>query len=259
MCCHDPFLECLKSAGYSVVRTPRADLAPLQLLMRAGRDLERLGELGAVMQARRQAPLPEVCRDRPAAAISGRRTGAIEAGAGLSLLAGILAAMAGRSLEIGTAYRRAASVSFAFDDVREDAVSVADLDAWLVGARVASSGRFVARLLDSDDLFVITSLVKSRSFSVEVTDEDGAEVSVDLPVIHQLAGAQVAVTTEGGGSSRLTYQGRTALGFGFRAVRLFYDDGRYTAFKPLRPGDAALRGAASPDWLVPAQGFARLA
>ena len=259
MWCHDPFLECLKSAGYSVVRTPRTDLAPLQLLMRAGRDLERLGPIDAVLTARRSVPLPEIAGDCPAPAMSGRRTGRLDTGTGLSLLAGFLGAMAGRPLDVDAAYSRAVRVSFIFDNVHEESVSLVELDAWLAGARVTSSGGCAARLLDSDDLFVTTSVLKSRSFAVESESEGTAGVELSTPLMQQLVAAHVTVTGATGGASRLTYGGRVPLGFGFRAVRLFYEGGRYTSFKPLRPGDAALRVAASPDWLVPAQGFARLA
>ena len=45
MLCSDPFLSYLKSYGYSVIRLPRLDIAPLQLLVQQGRNLDRLGDV----------------------------------------------------------------------------------------------------------------------------------------------------------------------------------------------------------------------
>ena len=44
-------------------------------------------------------------------------------------------------------------------------------------------------------------------------------------------------------TSKLTFEGSVPLVFGFKAVRLYYDEGRYTAFKPVEAGDAAMRRA----------------
>ena len=41
----DPFIQALKSFGYLTVRLPKADIAPLQILSKNGKDLERLGFL----------------------------------------------------------------------------------------------------------------------------------------------------------------------------------------------------------------------
>ena len=49
MWCSDPFLSVLKQYGYNVVRLPRTGIKPLQILMRAGSDLDRLGDLTTIM------------------------------------------------------------------------------------------------------------------------------------------------------------------------------------------------------------------
>lgn len=260
MWCADPFLECLKASGYSVVRSPRADLAPLQLLLRNGRDLEQLGAIDAVFTAGLQAPVPEVSCDRPALAISGHRTGTLDAGTGLTLLATLLAALAGGPVAIEAAFRCARRLAFTFEEVLEDAVSIVDLDAYLAGARVTARAGCVAQLLDADDLYVTTAVVKSRGFTLDVAGDDGADVKVDVPLLQHLVGGRVSVSRSATSSARVTYRGRLPLGFGFRAVRLFYEDGRYSAFRPHPWGTAALRAAGpTPDWLSPSQGFARIA
>jgi hypothetical protein len=260
MWCSDPFLQCLAAYGYSVVRVPRADLAPLQLLLRTGSSLERLGPLHAVLVGAPGTPPPSVLGDQPAPALSGLRTGVLDAGTGLTFLSTILEALAGRPVAIEACYRRARRVSFIFEDVLEDSISLVDLDRYLAHARIGRNNGSLGRLLDADDLYVTTAVLKSRAFSLKVTDEDGADLQVDVPVLQQVLGARVSVGSDATGELALTYRGAVRLGFGFRAVRLFYEDGRYSAFKPLRPGTAGLRGAAfvRPDWLAPSRGFARV-
>jgi len=259
MWCQDPFLSCLKAFGYSVVRLPGADLAPLQLLMRLGRDLERLGPVATVLVPGRHVPIPPVVHERPAPALSGQRTAALDGGLGLSLLAALVAGLGGKPAALHSLYNRAERVSFEFSEVTEDSVTLADLDQYLADARVNPRSRHVAALLDADDLYVTTAVVKSRSFGVVASDEEGLSVDLDLSALQASVGANIHVGGNGAGRAGVTYEGLLPLAFAFRAASLFYDGGRYQAFKPLHPGDAALsRRADSPEWYQSESAFAPL-
>ncbi|HSK10158.1 MAG TPA: hypothetical protein VK911_11320 [Vicinamibacterales bacterium] len=259
MWCQDPFLSALKAFGYSVVRLPRPDLAPLHLLARLGRDLEELGRLQVVLPPGRHVPVPTVVIGRPCPALSGQRSASLDAGLGLSLLASIVSSLGGSPQVVRLLGRRARRVTFEFGEVEEDGVALAELDQYLADAHVNARARHVARLLESDDLYVTTSIVKSRSFAVSATDEGGVELEFDVPAVGALAGAEVKVSGAAVGATTLRFEGQQPLGFGFRALRLFYDSGRYTAFKPLRPGQLALaRDAANPEWYQCDGAFARV-
>jgi hypothetical protein len=64
-------LEALRSFGYSVIRLPRADVAPLQLLAKRGGTLDRIGDLATVILPGDSVPLPPIRKDTPAANLSG--------------------------------------------------------------------------------------------------------------------------------------------------------------------------------------------
>jgi hypothetical protein len=259
MWCQDPFLSCLRAFGYSVVRLPGADLAPLQLLMKLGRELERLGPVEAVLAPGRHVPLPPIVRDRPAPALSGQCTAALDGGLGLSRLASLVAGLGGKPTGLHALYNQSATVTFEFTEVSEDSLALADLDQYLADARVNSRSRHVAALLDADDLYVTTAVVKSRSFGVIASDEEGTSLALDVPVVQAAVGANVHVGGNGSGRMAVTYEGLLPLAFAFRAVRLFYDGGRYQAFKPLHPSEAALsRQPASPQWYQSESAFAPL-
>ena len=259
MWAQDPFLSCLKAFGSSVVRLPGADLAPLQLLMRLGRDLERLGPVETVLVPGRHVPLPHIVYERPAPALSHQRTAALDGGLGLSLLASLIAGLGGKPVAVQALYRQAETVTFEFDEVTEDSLTLADLDQYLADARVNPRSRHVAALLDADDLYVTTAVVKSRRFGVLVSDENGSSLELDVPGLQAAVGTNVRVGVGGSGRTGVTYEGLLPLAFAFRAVRLFYDGGRYQAFKPLHAGDAALaRRSDSPEWYRSESAFAPL-
>ena len=52
----------------------------------------------------------------------------------------------------------------------------------------------------------------------------------------KLWGGNIGVTTNSNSDSKVTYTGTIPLGFGFKAVRLFYDNGEYQRFDPAADG-----------------------
>lgn len=239
--CRDPFLSSLQEFGYCVVRLPVADLGPLELMLRKGDDLERLGRISIVFVPGPYVALPHVTRGRPAASISGRRTGHLDAGVGLSLLGGVIAAMGGSQIGLDDTYRAAHSIAFEFTDVIEDSVDLAAIDQWLADASINRRSSYLAALLDAGNVYVTTAVIKSRSLTVEARDEQGAALSLQVPALQHAANGRLSVSQAAGNTAAVVYTGKTPLSFGFKAVRLFCDDGRYAAFEPLEPGEAGLR------------------
>ena len=236
MWCSDPFLNYLKAYGYCIIRLPKADVRPLQIFARRGRDLERLGELSTLLQAGSAVPLPPVSENTPTANISGRRTGDLSIGIGISILNNILGAMSASGMNLDAQYKQAKSAVFEFSNVLEDKVELAHLDQYLANADVNPFSRYIGALLESDMLYVTTATLKSRKFTIEAKKSDGTALSLPIPEIQSIVGGNVKVSGQAEVSSTLTFEGNTSLVFGFQAVQLFYDQGRYTAFEPLQSG-----------------------
>jgi hypothetical protein len=254
MWCNDPVLTLLKSSGYNAIRLPKADCRPLQIMSRSGKDLNRLGELTTLLVAGSEVGPPPIDSDVPAATISGSRTSDLSLGIGLTILGNILGAMGGSKLGLSASYQAAKTVAFEFQEVLEDKVSIALLDQYLGQADVNPFSRYVADLLESDEVYVTTATIKSRKFVVEAKVSEKQALSVDVPVLQEAVGGNVTVSSQGGSSSKIAYEGKIPLVFGFQAVRLYYKDGRYTSFKVLEPEDAAMRELGS----VPSDGADRL-
>lgn len=244
MICNDPFITYLKAFGYTTIRLPKADFRPLQLLVLQGKDLDRLGDLATVLVTGSNIPLPPISENSQAANISGQRTSDLSIGLGLSILGSILGAMGGSKLSLDVAYKQAKSAVFEFQDVLEDRIEVTKLDQFLADADVNPFSRHVADLLESDALYVTTATIKSTKFTVQAKQSDGTALQVSVPVIQQIVGGNVKVSGESEVTSKVTYEGTIPLVFGFQAVQLFYDQGQYTRFEPLPPGNVAARGLA---------------
>jgi hypothetical protein len=231
----DPFLTYLRSFGWNTVRFPKADLQPLEVLTKDGRDLERFGQLSTIMIGDGTIAIPKPNVNKPAADINGQRTSDLKIGTGLTILGSIISAMGGSPIGLDVNYKRGNSIAFEYSAVYQDNIEVAALDQYLGSADINPYSRYAAKLLESDKVYVITSTIKSKKFTVGLNGSSGTEVKLNVPEIQALVGANVKVSSENKESSKLSYEGNIPLIFGFQAVRLFYDNGRYTAFKPAEP------------------------
>ncbi|MDB5311352.1 MAG: hypothetical protein JWO38_5554 [Gemmataceae bacterium] len=239
--CNDPFVTYLNSIGFNAIRLPRANFKPLQILSKEGKDLTWLGDVSDVFVPGPDTRLPAVQANEPAGEFSGRRSGQLKVGLGVSLLGSIIGAMGGSKLGLDVAYKQANNITFEFSNVSIDSVAPAQLDKFLGGSDVNPTSVSVGKLLDADAVYVVTRVVKSAKFIVEGTNSRGTGVTLSVPAIQGAVQGDVKVSAEDAASTRVSYQGKTPLAFGFQAVQLYYENGAYTAFKPLEAGHVAAR------------------
>jgi hypothetical protein len=238
--CSDPTITYLKGLGFSVVRLPRPDMRPLQLLADHDGELSNLGELGTIMKEG-NVRAPPLKLDMAGPTLAGKQASTLSLGLGLSVLGTVLGAMGAGKLGLDVAYKSASKVIFEFTETLRDEVEIAALDKFLGAADVDPAARGVGQLLDADDVYVVTATLKSRKITVSSTDSSGTEVTLKVPEIKEIVGANVSVSASQEASAKITYEGKIPLIFGFQAVRLFYDEGRYTSFEPLNAGAMAAR------------------
>jgi hypothetical protein len=244
MFCTDPLLGALKQYGYNVVRLPRADIRPLQILARRKTDLETYGSLATTLDPAATG-VPTIAENVAVANIAGKqvRTGAIGAKLGVSMLGGVVSAMGGSPVGMDASYEQASTVEFEFQDVTEDSIEIAALDLYLSAAKVNPNARAVAQLLENDAICVITRTLKARTLKVDAKDSSNRALALDADKIQNIVGAKVKVSGGSDSTSGVTFQGNTPLVFAFQAVQLVYRDGQFVKFDPLAPGAAAMRGA----------------
>lgn len=242
--CKDPSITMLKSKGYNIVQLPKADLRPTQLLVRNGKRLQRIGELASVFTADPGAPLPPITADQPSTSVAGQKSAAIDAQIGIRILGGLISALGGSQLGLTVGYQRARTIQFEFSDTLENNMQPALLDQFLAGAMISPFARAVKDMLESDDIYVITSTLKGSKINVVATDSNSNNLEIDVPVVQQAIGANVKLSSSGASAVTVSYEGKIPLVFGFQAIRLIFDDGRYRTMKPVDAGSVVLEAAA---------------
>jgi hypothetical protein len=239
MFCQNPYITSLKQRGYNIIRLPRHDFYPLALLAREGdRDLSQMGRITEILV---DAEPPATHLDVPAAGISGTRTNTLNVGIGLDILGTILGAMGGGQLGLNAKFGKIQGVSFEFPEVFLDRIDIIDLDKYLAKGTLTHDTRYVSELLNRDELYVVTDVIKSRKFCIDIGSSGSAGAEVNVPAIQQVVGAKIKVSGESTESTRIFFEGDTPLAFGFRARRLIYDGGAYLRVETVKPGSVTAK------------------
>ena len=239
----DQSIAFLKQYGYSVFRFPRASAQPLELMHREGKDMTRLGMVLDLVSSG-ALPAPTVNRDaNPGIDIEGKETSKVNVAIGVNILGSFIAAFGGGNMGLDVAFNKAKTVTFKYTGVMEDTVDVLSLEKFIKAARVSPhipSGT-LDKLLD-DEVYVVTSVLKTKKILVNAHGESGAAVKVDVPVIQQAAGGNVKVDTAGGRDSQVAFDGPVPVAFAFQAVQLVFDDsGEFLTTQQLQAGEVAAR------------------
>ena len=244
----DQSITFLRSNGFSVFRFPRASAQPLELMHRNGKDLTRLGMVPDLVTPGDQ-PAPDVRRDSaPGIDIEGKETSKVNVAIGLSILGSFIGALGGGKLGLDAAFNKARTITFQYAGVMEDAVDVLGLEKFIKAGRVSPHipAGTLEKLLD-DEVYVVTSVLKTKKIIVSAQGENGSTVKVDVPIIRQAVGGNLNVQPTGTQESRVAFDGPVPVAFAFQAVQLVFDDsGEFLTTQQLPAGDAAARTLASP-------------
>jgi hypothetical protein len=234
----DPFLSALKDVGLSVVRLPRPNLGPLGVLVKEGNRLTYTGKLQELTISEESAP--KVTTNQDAVGISGGSTRALDVSLGVSLLKGWLGAMGSKNIGIESSFKNASSLKFTFPEVLVDTVSSIGIDIYLARSSINPDARQLTKLFEEKRVYLITLAAKTRRLSVEAQSDMQGGAALDVPLLQDVVGGTVKVSASQGATNVVTYEGPTPVYFGFQALRLFYNEGRYQGWKPMKPGDAAI-------------------
>jgi hypothetical protein len=239
----DQSITFLRSFGYSVFRVPRLSAQPLELLHRNGKDLTRLGGVTDLV-AGGSVPIPAVHREsRPGIDIEGVESSKVNVSIGLNILGSFIGALGGGNLGLSLGFKRAKSVTFKYAAVTEDSVDVLALEQFIKAGRINEHvpAGTIDKLID-DEVYAITSVLKTNRIIVSAQGETADSVALDVPVLQAAVGANVKVHAEGALASHITFEGPLAIAFAFQAVQLVFDEsGVLLTTEQLTAGDAAAR------------------
>jgi|WetSurMetagenome_2_1015567.scaffolds.fasta_scaffold337807_1 hypothetical protein len=229
---NDPLMSLLKQTGYNTVRLPRESIEPLQLYSRKGNQLTFLGSLSEAFVSKRNVSLPTIQRDKSVSKIDGKRSGQLNLAIGISLLSGILEGLGGSAIGLSEHFKNAKSVTFEYNNVKEDLIDLVQLDRFLNDCDIDPLSKVIGKMLDADEIRVTTSTIKSNKFSIIPTSASESQFKADIPNVKKTVGAKVKVSSSSNDSTKITFEGEKPLVFGFKVLRLFYDKGMLTKIEP---------------------------
>lgn len=240
----DPFVKLLRGIDFVPLRLPRAGVQPLMLASLDGKELTLLGNLADTMEEG-GPPAPEIVTDiETAGTVERTRTSHMKLSVGLGVVQNLVAGITGNAIDVSHHFQGASTLALELGGVTVDRVDLVKVDRYLSQIAIHRDNRHLRKLLITGRCAVLTATARCRRYVVSALREDGSGLAIDTPVLQQAAGGALRISRAAGDSSRIVYEGPSALTFGIQAARLFYTlDGRYSAFRPL-PTEGAARGPA---------------
>lgn len=215
----DPSLTYLNKLGYNVVRLPRTGIEPLDVI---GRDqaVQWLGPIAEIWKSALPQPAPGP--PKPATAVNGQRTDALDVSVGLGILKNALAAFGASAPSLDTAYKSARSVQFSYSNVTIVSVSPFAAGNYLAKGDLATDNPVVRNYFLSGKAaaWLIVEVLRSNSITVTATDSHGVEVGVDLPAIQNVLDAKIDVKPSNAANTTITFSGPDAVTFGFAVQQI---------------------------------------
>jgi hypothetical protein len=234
----DPSMTYLNKLGYNVVRLPRTGIEPMDVI---GRDetMQWLGSIDTIWTS--AIPKPQPGPPKPASAVNGQRSDALDLSVGLGILSNTLAAFGASAPSLDVAYKSAHSVQFSYSNVTIVSVAPFVAGSYLAKGDLQSDNPAVRNyfLSGKATAYLIVEVLKSNSITVTATDSHGVAVGVDLPAIEGIVDAKIGVKPSNAANSTVTFTGPEAVTFGFAVQQIARVGDAWTLHGAAPSGDIA--------------------
>lgn len=226
----DPSVSKLNDLGYNVIKVPRTDIAPLDLL---GRDdpkspLRKFGTISTFWKT--SAPIPMPGPSSIAASLNNTHSNKLDLGFGLDLLTGVLAVFGASAPSLDLSHTSAKSLEFNYTGVTTVSIDTGILGDYLTDGALAFTNpetkhRFLSQGSDQgSEVYIITEVIRATSITVTATDDHGNGVSLSAPEINGVLGGKVSVKPSASTNSAVTFESATTpptpAAFGFKSLKL---------------------------------------
>lgn len=229
--CKDPRLTYLNELGYNVVRLPRKGILPLGVIGNDNDSKSWLGTLDQIWQTDVAPPKPGA--PQTVSGLAGQKTSDLKLSLGLEILANILSGMLGTSApSLDVSYKGATALQFTFKDVQS-----VGIDPFIIGNFLAQGdikpNPFVKRFFTGQKritALVVTEVLQAKSIGVTAKRDRNTELSVKVPDIKGIVGANVNVTAANAAQTEVIYEGPDYLAFGYKAFGIGRTNGQWNIY-----------------------------
>ncbi len=218
----DSFKKYLEDAGFNLVKIPRANLAPLQLLSREKGKLERIGDIDDMfLKGDYPKPFVEYGVAVPSELRGGSDT-LVKARLGAKFLSFFLKFIHGEDAAVNVGGEHQAELNYELIQPEIDEVFKIKVDAFLNHAGIIQEkGTYHERLFNGD-VFIITQVLKSNGILVSGLKGNQAGLGASIPEVNQLASIDFEVHCKSGKTLEIKHKSDTKLVFAVQAAQIQY-------------------------------------
>lgn len=178
-------MESLRQMGYTLLSMPSSEIRPLLLLAKTSRgEVINLHAAADELFLPNNVAMPPVSADVSLpASISSNEILDLKVDSNFSLVKGLIqlfssGAKADFSLE------KTKTVAFKLNEPKKNFISILKLDSFIQDATLNTAAKSILERLKSDDLYIITETVKTKSFSIEDASNTNINTGVTVPAGH---------------------------------------------------------------------------
>jgi hypothetical protein len=233
----DAFTKHLADLGLTAIALPNGVFGPLSLIYEWHGRRGWSNDFGALVQNGAGSP-PPVSAPAAFPDLSGKVVHSSDVKGGLSILSGLIGALGGGTLGIKGGFESASTIEFQYSSVTMVEVSAVGLENFIASGSPPSPDTLLGRYL-GDHLFVATRVLRSREFLISAQQSSGQSIALDVPVLQQAVGANVAVEKKDASSFKIGFKGDQDVSFAFVPywIRLKTKGGKSTMYlQPTKPG-----------------------
>jgi hypothetical protein len=220
----------LTDYGYNLVALPKEDISPLLLLYKNDNGVSSVENYLQKLFAIADSPPPIVVKDKLVAGIQGAANITFDADAGVDMLDWLLQKLKMGKLSGKLKLDAASTVNISYENITEDKVGLLELDDFISGSEPDTShfNTFKQKLKDSE-LYVVNAVLKSNSFSVSITDQNGQQGKLEA-TLKGIVDANVDVRHNNDNTITLKHDNAIPIVFAFKAQRILYDQNKWWQF-----------------------------
>lgn len=220
---NDPFLQQIHETfkATPVLPPSSSDVDLLFLISHRGQETVPLGPLEDVLEPD-ATPLNPDTISSDIAGINLNKTGNFSLDLGFQLLPGIFKGFNLEMEPITGALKGGKELSFSFPNARRVRIFPVKLGSALIGRKMNTEHPLMKNVLRKKGLYVVTSLLQSREFSISLNKTRNTELDFDA-AIQTLANTGLTVKTDRSTDFSIDHQGEEYLTFAFSCVELLVD------------------------------------
>lgn len=137
---------------------------------------------------------------------------------GLSILSGLVAALGGGTLGLKLGFKNARKVTFAYSGLSGAVVSPTALQHGLNRHPLPPAG-LLRDWLD-DHLYVANGVLCATRISVKASSEAGGDADIDVPVLKDVIGGKVSISSRSENSSEVLFEGAAGVPIALRLYQI---------------------------------------